>query len=314
MSKRAILIYNPVARGAPHPERLREAIDGLAGWEISIESTTASAHATALAREAAGAGLDAVVACGGDGTVNEVANGLAGSNTALAVVRGGTANVWAKEVHVPKQPVRALALLADGDVRTIDLGRATWRAGDLGRAGERYFLLMCGVGFDAAIVRSLGGATKQRFGAASYILGGALRLFSYRATHAELRTDAEALSTKLYWLLAGNTRSYGGLLKITDRACADDGKLDLCLLRTGGPAKFAWLAPLVMAGRHHRNVLYRHVDSLDIQTPGLPVQVDGEYLGDTPLRIEVAPAVLRVIVPRGLRSPLFGESARSERV
>jgi len=101
VAKRALLIYNPAARGVPKLERLRAAAGGVAGWEIVIEQTTATSHATELARQAASEGLDAAIACGGDGTVNEVANGLAGSTTALAVVRGGTANVWAKETHVP---------------------------------------------------------------------------------------------------------------------------------------------------------------------------------------------------------------------
>jgi diacylglycerol kinase (ATP) len=297
VGKRALLVYNPAARRVPKLDRLRAAAGGVAGWEIAIEPTEAPGHATELARRAAGDGFDAVIACGGDGTVNEVANGLAGSTTALAVVRGGTANVWAKEIHVPKQPARALRLLADSETRTIDLGRA----------GERYFLLMAGVGFDAAIVRELSGGLKKRLGAASYVIAGFRRALRYRAVDANIVADGEALVCRLYWALLGNTRSYGGLLNLTHMAKADDGRLELLVLSRGGLLRFAWLTFWVLLKRHQRRagVLHRSIASLELQTAGLPVQIDGEYLGETPLRFSIAPAALHVIVPRGLKSPLF---------
>ena len=298
MTRRALTIYNPVARGAPPIDRLRRAIDGLEGWESSLQASEAAGHATELARSAATRGLDAVVACGGDGTVNEVANGLAGSTTALVVVRGGTANVWAKEARLPRDAEGAVRLLIEGETRTIDLGRA----------GDRYFLLMAGVGFDATIVRRVSGALKRRLGAAAYLLHGLRCAITYRTVPAELSADGEAQPGGLYWLLLGNTRSYAGVLNLTHQAKVDDGRLDLCLLRRGGLLRLAWLAPWVLLGRHHRraHVFYRQVASLEVRTPGLPVQVDGEYLTETPLRFAVAPRALRVVVPRGPASPLFG--------
>ncbi len=298
MTKRALVVYNPVARGAPPLDRLRAAAGSLDGWEALVETTDAPGHATAFAGEAARHGYDAVVACGGDGTVSEVANGLARSTTALAVVRGGTANVWAREARLPKRVDAALRLLDQGEVRTIDLGLA----------GERYFLLMAGVGFDAAIVRDVSQGLKRRLGAAAYLLHGAQRAFTYRSQPADLVAEGVSLPDGLYWLLLGNTRNYAGVLDITHLARADDGLLDLCLLRKGGPLRLAWLAPWVLLRRHHRRpeVLYRQLTSFDVRTPGLPVQVDGEYLGETPLRFEVAPAALRVVVPRGLRRGVLG--------
>jgi YegS/Rv2252/BmrU family lipid kinase len=297
MTKRALAIYNPVARGAPPVARLRAAAESLDGWEVSLQETGHAGHATALAREAAQRGLDAVVACGGDGTVNEVANGLAHSQTALAVVRGGTANVWAKEARLPKKVDAAVGLLAEGETRTIDLGLAR----------ERYFLLMAGVGFDAAIVREVSSTLKRRIGAAAYLLHGIQRAITYRTRQAELTADGVSMPDGLYWLLLGNTRSYAGVLNVTHLAQADDGRLDLCLLRKGGLLRLAWLAPWVLLGRHQKRpeVLYQRLTSFEIATAGLPVQVDGEYLGETPMRFEVAPAALRVIVPRALKSALF---------
>jgi YegS/Rv2252/BmrU family lipid kinase len=244
------------------------------------------------------AGLDAVVASGGDGTVNEVANGLATSATPLAVVRGGTANVWAKEIGVPRKAAAALALLSEGEVREVDLGRA----------GERYFLLMAGAGFDAAIVREMtGGGLKKRFGAASYIASGLRLALRYRAVEAEIIVEDEQLWTPLYWLMLGNTRNYGGVLDLAHMARADDGRLELLVLQRGGVLRLGWLALWALLKRHERraHVLHRSVTSLEVRTAGLPVQADGEYLGETPMRFDIAPGALRVIVPRGPGTPLF---------
>jgi YegS/Rv2252/BmrU family lipid kinase len=295
--KRAVFIVNPMAHNARRFSKLGEMLPAMSGWEASIAPTEAANHATALAREAAQRGVEMVVACGGDGTVNEVANGLALSETALGTVRGGTANVWAKEIGMPKRIDRAVAALATGETRVIDLGRA----------GDRYFLCLASAGFDAAVTREVSSAYKERLGAAAYLLHGLRRTFSYRAAPTEIASNGDDLSGSLFWLVLGNTRSYGGVLNITNRAKADDRQLDLFLLRQGGLHRLLWLALCVIARRHHgrENVVSRPIESLDIATAGVAVQVDGEYLGETPLRFEVAPAALRVVLPAGGKKTLF---------
>ena len=291
------MIINPAARGVPQLERLREAISRVAGWEATLEATTSAGHATELARAAAQRGIDAVVACGGDGTMNEVANGLAGSDTAMATVRGGTANIWAKEIGASKDPSEAVRVLADGELRSMDLGLA----------GDRHFLLMAGVGFDASIVQRVSSRLKRWSGALAYAVPSVLRAFGHRSISAELVVDGEALSTPLYWLLLGNTRNYGGVLNLTHQAKANDGLLDILLLQHGGLPRLAWLALWALLRRHQdrAEVVYRTASSIDVRTPGLPVQIDGEYLGETPMTFGVAPGALRVLVPRGQGKALF---------
>jgi len=295
-----MLIYNPAARHAPNVEQLRAAAASVDGWQITLRPTEHAKHATALAATAAAEGLDAVIACGGDGTVNEVANGLAGSSTALAVVRGGTANVWAKEIGVPKDATKALRLLSEGEVRPIDLGRA----------GERHFVLMAGVGFDAAVVREIGPVAKRRVGAAAFVVSGLRKAIGHRSVEAELTADDASISGELYWMLLGNSRSYGGVLNVTGRARIDDGRLQMYLLRRGGLLRLLWLLPWVVLGRHYQrpHAVSRDVAALEVRTPGLPVQIDGEYAGETPLRFAIVPQALRVIVPRGLKTPLFRDN------
>jgi YegS/Rv2252/BmrU family lipid kinase len=301
VTKRALLIYNPAARRAPDTARLATAAAAVHGWEVTLQPTDAAGHATALAARASADAFDAVVACGGDGTVNEVANGLASSSTALAVIRGGTANVWAKEIGVRKGPEAALRLLTDGEVRAIDLGRA----------GERYFVCMAGVGFDAAIVREmLTSSAKQRVGAAAYVWTGFRLVSRYKPGIAELQFDGETTSSPLFWLMVANSRNYGGVLDIAHMAKIDDGRLESLLLRQGGLWTLAKLLPLVFLKRHHRGqmVVHRSIESLEVRTEGLPVQLDGEYAGETPLRFTVADGALRVLVPAGLHSPLFSKT------
>jgi YegS/Rv2252/BmrU family lipid kinase len=295
----ALLIRNPVARHALSDERLNQVIDVAvaAGWQIETVATDRSGRATELARAAAERGVDVVIVHGGDGTLNEALNGLAGTATAVAVLRGGTANVWAKETQCAKDPVASMRAITTGVRRCVDLGRA----------GDRYFLLMAGVGLDAAIVPRVSGRMKRWLGPAAYIIAGIGAAMRFKTRVVRMTIDGEPLETPLHWLLAGNTRSYGGVIKLTDLAVVDDGLLDVALMRRGGAWRLIADGARALFGRHRgsRNVLYRRARTIEIAHAGIPVQVDGEPCGETPLRIDVVPQALDVIVPRGLDSPLF---------
>ncbi len=308
MTQRALFIVNPVARGAPPQEKLRRALVWLEsrGWQAELTLTERKGHAIDLAREAAQGGFAAVVACGGDGTVNEVANGLATSDTPLAVVRGGTANVWAKEVKIPRDPLKAVRLLCEGEKRRIDLGLAEPPAGE-----GRYFLLMAGVGLDGHVVSRVPDDFKQRLGAAAYVLHGLREALRYRSSETTVIIDGEPLTIDLTWLLVGNTRSYGAVIDITRHARADDGLLDVYAFSGHGIRRMAMHGLRILARRHDRapNVFYRQAQTVELPSPCvLPVQVDGDYLGMTPLTLRVVPNALSVVVPAGLKSPLFGRT------
>jgi diacylglycerol kinase family enzyme len=177
---------------------------------------------------------------------------------------------------------------------------------DLGVANGRYFLLMCGVGLDAAVVSRVGVGLKQRLGAAAYVITGARAIFGMKGWRGDVTIDG-APEPDLTWLLAGNTRSYGGLVQITNRAIIDDGVLDVVLMRRGGVRRVIVDGVRVLLKRHEgsANVAYTRDHTVEIATPGIPYQLDGESCGETPVRIEVAPRALNVIVPAELRSPLF---------
>jgi len=301
--RRLRVILNPRSGHLPKPRELLAALALLEqrGWTVERRRTSGPQDARRLAAAAAAAELDAVLACGGDGTINEVVNGLAHSQTALAVLPAGTVNVWAREVGISRRPLDAVRLVDEGERRRIDLGRV----------GERYFLLLASVGSDAAAVGAVSPEAKRRFGRYALLFAG-VRDFHRRRTLA-LRIDGEGepLEGTFVAAIAGNTRLYAGVLEATAQARLDDGLIDLCALRGAG---WRGLLPhLVRTGLHRHlgtaGVEYRQAARLTLTSPEpLPVQVDGEYAGQsTLLEITAEPQALTVIVPRGLRSPLFGD-------
>jgi YegS/Rv2252/BmrU family lipid kinase len=306
--ERAVIVYNPASRKAPKRERLERAAAAYrpSGWQIELRVTEAAGHGVELAREASREGASVVFACGGDGTLNEVVNGLAGSSSVLGLIRGGMGDVFGKEAGISKMPEEALKLLVEGERRRFDLGKAN----------ERYFILMAGVGFDAGIVRAVPSRPKRVLGSTSYALWGALALARYRARSVILKVDGEERESRLYWLLLGNTRSYGGVTHVASKARVDDGLLDAYVFEGHSPAWLAGTALRIALERleNGRGVRFERVRELEVISLGLPVQVDGEYIGETPMRFTVAPSAVEVLLPSGRARELFGApSAEHER-
>lgn len=306
MTPTARILVNPAARRPPPPQQLRDAVAWLErqGWSVEMMTVPRIADVRALAREAAHRGYTAVVACGGDGTVNLVAESVAGSETGLAVIPGGTTNVWCLEAGIPRQPLRALRLLLQGQQRRIDLGCVS------GLPRERVFLLMAGIGLDGEVVRRVSPTCKRRLGAAAFALSAACTALQSRPHHTLLRADGQAYAAHLLQLVLGNTRLYGGIARITPTALADDGLLDLCLYQGEGLAQIAqhtlWTLLAMHPGR--KGVLYRRVREVEVLTPGLPIQIDGDYAGNTPATFRIWPAALTVYLPVNAHLPFLTRS------
>lgn len=302
-ARRVRVIVNPLAGHRPREDRFQAALAWLAvqGWAVERRESEWAGHARLLAADAAEAGCDAVLACGGDGTINEVVNGLAGSQTALAALPAGTVNIWAREVGLPRDPLGSVRLLAEGGRRRVDLGRA----------GERYFLLLASVGTDSFAVRAVSPAAKRRFGRYAFVGAGLWDLLRHGGRPMTILADGRRLRGRTLVAVIGNTRLYGGVLSATHRARLDDGLLDLCLYPGRFAPRLAAHAVNTLLSRHDRSgAVYLQARRIQFDGPApLPVQADGEYIGETPMTFSVAPAALTVIVPPGLRSPLFGPGA-----
>ncbi|MGE3855317.1 MAG: diacylglycerol kinase family protein [Dehalococcoidia bacterium] len=310
--RRAVVIANPAARRALSPGALESAAAAVRarGWDVTIEAPDGRADAIARAEAHARSGVDALLACGGDGSLGVVVRGVtaagADTPTAVGVIPAGTANVWAAETGVPRETERALALIEDGVRRRVDLGWA--RIG----AGERVpFLLVCGAGLDAAVVRAVEArpAWKRRAGRLAFALPALTALTAWPATEALVTIDGEELRPEhLLLALAGNAHRYGGVAALSARSALDDGLLDVALFE-GAPGLRARLALVAQALRGRldertaRGVTHRRAARVTIAPARpMPVEVDGDYLGEcsatAPLELEVAPGAITVIAGR----------------
>jgi diacylglycerol kinase (ATP) len=302
--RRASIIWNPTARNSPSRARLDAAASAwnARGWDIGVVESHAPGHSTELARDAVAAGSNVVFACGGDGTVNEVVNGLAGTEALLGVLRAGTGNVFGKEVRVPRRLESALDVLEGGRAYTFDLGFAEGeRVVRPNSDGRRYFLLMCGIGFDGAVVHRVPRVPKRLLGTTSYVLWGAAEAVKFKRRLVQVSVDGRAMEHDLYWMLLGNTRSYGGVADVAMHAVADDGLLEVYMFSGGGIPWIFRMGARIAFGRHHGSpdVAYCRAQSLSLDSPGLDVQADGEYFGPSPMRFGVARRALRVLLTPG---------------
>lgn len=269
------------------------------GWQVEVTPTAYPGHAIELAREAAQAEYTLVAAAGGDGTVNEVVNGLAHTRTALAVLPFGTGNVWVRELKLPLHPQEAAASLSDGHIIRLDLGMA----------GERYFLLMAGVGFDAAVTRAVHPEAKRKLGLFAYLVQAILTARDVRGTRARIELDGRVVKGRVLMLVIGNSRLYGGFLQITHHATLTDGLLDVAVIK-GEDVRSAPLHILsILLRRYNLNPdmnYYRAREVTVSSATPLGVQIDGDSIGTTPMTFRVAPGALRALVPPWSSSDLLG--------
>jgi diacylglycerol kinase family enzyme len=232
--------------------------------------------------------------------VSEVVEGIAGTRAALAVLPAGTADVWAREAGIPRDIPRALRALEQARVVRLDLGRIV----QPGQAPRR-FLLMCSAGVDAEVVRRLqsGSPGKRALGRAWYGAIASWVLARSETADARVSVDGRVREAALLMALVGNTRLYGGVARLTAGALADDGLLDVCTFSGDGLGHRALLTARALRGALDAHtgggIDYDRGARVDIETDWpVPVQADGEFIGTTPVSIEVEPAALWAVVSR----------------
>lgn len=304
---KARLIYNPSAGMRTAREQTLRAAQVLDehGWSVDLIETERVGDATRLAREAAAEGCEAVIAVGGDGTMNEVANGIVNSSTALGVLPLGTANVWAKEMGLPLgDTVTAARLLAEAEVRWIDVGEV--RGPGL---APRIFVLWSGVGLDARITHDVEPQRelKRRFGALMFWWVGIRDAWSYRGQGATLQFGTNRMRKRVILVLTANAQLYGGIVRVAPDARLNDGLLDLLVFKGAGVWATAWHLVRVLLGLHLKDpqVEDYRVSCVSIEAKNLPVHVDGEPIGFAPVEISLRPLALRVLVPKTANPKLF---------
>ncbi len=297
----ARIVLNPRAGNAEDISGVRAAMQAweALGWHVELTPTAYAGHAIKLAREAAEQQYDIVVAAGGDGTVNEVVNGIAHTQSALAVLPFGTGNVWVRELKLPLRPLDAAISLGAGHILNLDLGLA----------GDRYFLLMAGVGFDAAVTRAVHPEAKRKLGLLAYIVQALLTAREVHGTRARINIDGRVIKGRVLMVVIGNSRLYGGFLQITHHANLTDGLLDVAVIK-GQDVRSAPLHILsILLRRYNLNPdmdYYRAREVTISSVTPLEVHVDGDSIGVTPMSFRVARGALRTLVPPWTSSDALG--------
>lgn len=295
----AILIVNPAAGGGRRVRQLDEArqIFRAAGIETELQNTAAPSEATALAQRAVEQGRHLVIVCGGDGTVNEVVNGLACSHVPLAVLPAGTANVLAKELSLPWNLARAARRIIRAKYCRIALGLAIPEKS----SGEpRYFLSLAGAGADGALVSAVPSEFKRKAGIFAYWREGFRQLTRYEFPLFHTKMNGDAIDATL--VVVGRTKHYGGPFMLTTEADLLQPQFELMFVTTRSAWRYLAYMPLIWLGklRWARHVRFYKARSLHCAANGsspVLIQVDGEPAGRLPVEFRIVPDALTLAIP-----------------
>ena len=268
-----------------------------AGIETELQTTTAPGEATVMARRAVEQVRQLVIVCGGDGTVNEVVNGLACSQVPMAVLPAGTANVLAKELSLPWNLPRAAELIARAPYRRIALGLAIPEKS----SGEpRYFLSLAGGGPDGTLVAAVRPEIKLQAGILAYWQEGFRQLTRYDFPRFRTTTNGHTIDATL--VVVGRTKNYGGPFKITTEADLMKPQFELAFVTTRSAWRYIAYLPLLWAGhlRGAKHVQFHKATSLRciaIDSSHVLIQVDGEPAGRLPAEFRIVPDALTLAMP-----------------
>lgn len=295
-SKRLLVIYNPVAGSRRGRKRRYEAVLArlrAADCELTVRETTHRGDAETFAAGLSPEDCDLLVVAGGDGTINEVANGLGANRHGaaalpLGIVPLGTANVLAIELGLGLTAPAVAEALLDGEIRPISLGEANGRR----------FLLMAGAGFDAHVVAGVGSGLKRWLGKGAYVWQTLRQFRLYPFPRFRLVIDGE--ETEACSVIAANARHYGGRFMIAREARLEAPSLEVCLFDKGGRWHAMLYAAALVLGLLPRMKSVRHLRCRQLAVAGPsedPVQGDGDIIASLPAQIRILPDALSLVFP-----------------
>ncbi|HYG34554.1 MAG TPA: diacylglycerol kinase family protein [Clostridia bacterium] len=295
---RTCVVFNPTARGEK-ARRFRRHLEEI-GTQATLKLTTAAGEARRLAAEAVRQGFEVVVAAGGDGTVNEVLNGIGDEpngfeQICLAVLPLGTVNVFARELSIPSKISLAWEAIRRGQKTLIDLPKVEYNVN--GSRQCRYFAQLAGAGLDARAIELVKWELKKKVGPLAYVMAGFQALGSVPAV---ITAKADRHSATGGLVLIGNGRLYGGQFRIFPGADLRDGLLEVCVFPRVNWFTLAQCGPQLLLRRRLPASATQvfQAETLTLTSPAAaPLEVDGEYIGQLPATFSVARSRLRVIVP-----------------
>jgi diacylglycerol kinase (ATP) len=296
--RRALLIANPKA-GRGGPEHRQDAIRRFCllmqerGTNVEVRTTAGPGDAAGLAKEAAREGFAQVIVSGGDGTINEALQGLVETDVRLAIWPQGTANVLGRELQLPRELERLADVIAAGKVQRAYTSSVTMES-----TGERrYFLLMAGIGIDAAIVDRVRPALKKHVGKTAFWYSGLENLVHWQPKRFVVEIEGQEHSATFAAL--GRTSRYGGNLAITPRARLDHPDFEICLIDSVHRLRYLELLPFAVFGaglpEGTKGLSFVRASRARATGDGVLVQVDGELIGSLPMSFEVTPHVIELV-------------------
>ncbi len=293
MKSPIILIANPAAKRAS-PRKIRKAVELLrsAGHEVIVQLTKKRGDAEDFARKASKEEASFFLAAGGDGTFNEVMNGIANTGMKMAILPMGTTNVLAKELGVPENIKGSVGAALTGKEHTTALGSITFTR-HASRV-TRYFCLMAGIGFDGEAVYGVNKALKKYWGKGAYILSGLKTLAGY--SPAELTFTVNGQTFTGYSAIIGKASKYGGNFRITPDARLENPELYVCIMHGNKPSDILRYVYGILSGKHlgFKDITYLKANSVSVEGSA-HIQIDGDYLGTTPVTITVVPDAVKLI-------------------
>ena len=296
LKRKAVLISNPkTGRYISRRKTIEELVSDLnsRGVEVELKLTAGPGNAAELAAQASRNGSTDVIVAGGDGTINEAIQGLVGTNARLGILPRGTANVLARELGLPMNVDDAISIAAQGKSRRIHFGVAI----DESTNTSRHFVLMAGIGLDASVVHRVQPSLKKRIGKGAFWVSGLSHLATWNPRPFTLEIDGENYSAT--FAAIGKAARYGGDLMVTPRARLDEPMFEICLIETFSRFEYLHLLSYAMReGMPRDRKGVRFIKTAKVRAVGdAPVQLDGEIYGHLPMRFEISPHSLEVIVP-----------------
>jgi len=280
-----LIILNPAAH-SERAQRQQARVESLAR-NCVVCATSYIGEAESMARRGVAEGFDKIVAAGGDGTINEVAGPLIGTATALGIVRSGSGDGLGRTLGVPTDPEQAITRAVSGAVRAIDVGYL----------GDRHFLNVGGIGFDAAVATAFNAGGRR--GQLGYVLRTLQTVFGYRSSRYRLQLEHETSDATRFLIAFANGREYGGHLVLSADADPSDGLLDAVVVDDGSVVRQMWRMRRLAIGvrRPAEGILRYRVRGAKVSGDRLVCHVDGETFETSgTVDVRVAPAALRVVV------------------
>jgi YegS/Rv2252/BmrU family lipid kinase len=289
--KRGFLIYNPSAgMGAKSTRALTKIVREFEsnGLDVTPSPTQPDFSVHTQVRELLTHTPDFLISWGGDGTINEVVNGMFGTNIPLGVLPGGTANLFARELKIPPRLTQAVQIIVKGNTCSISVGQAN----------QRYFLLMVGIGFDSEVIRNVDWNLKKTIGTFAFGVAAFKTASEYKFQEFSIRVDGE--EKDCIFAVICNAREYAAFFQLTPEANISDEFFYVCLFKEPGFANMAKYAFHALTASHQKLKSVEILRATEVEALGseqIPVQADGELIGYLPMKFRILPRSLQVFCP-----------------